>query len=153
MNRDDLIELVNIEFNYLDSTIASINELNDIIGRNQPDKFQMAAISKLMCDVYNGTENILKRFCKFLKIPIPSGGYSHTNLLLLFNNPANKNLPQFFDNDIFDDYKALLKFRHYVIHGYAFHLEWNIIKSSVIKIESIEKHFKENVFSFINSLK
>ncbi|MFH1049973.1 MAG: hypothetical protein V1779_03470 [bacterium] len=83
MTPDELKELINIEFAYIDLTNESIAELNSIIGAGQPDKFQLAAMSKLLSDIYNGTENILKRIFKYLDIQIPSGGFYHTELFLM----------------------------------------------------------------------
>ena len=150
MKVDEFKELIEIEFGYLDLTIESINELNMIIGNNQADKFQLAAMSKLLSDVYNGTENILKRICKYIGVLIPTGGFYHTELFMFFCNPPKNSCPFLFDEFIYSDFKSLLKFRHYVIHGYAFHLEWNIIKDSVQKIKTMLEHFKTNVYSFVN---
>ncbi len=110
-------------------------------------------MSKLLSDIYNGTENILKRICKYIDIPLPSGGFYHTELFLLFCNPTKQNCPLLFDDLIYNDFKALLKFRHYVIHGYAFHLEWNIIRNSVQNIEQMLNQFKKNLYSFLEELK
>ncbi|MBM2817409.1 MAG: hypothetical protein HW421_4171 [Ignavibacteria bacterium] len=152
MKAGELKELLDIEFGFLDVTLESITELNAIIGSKQPDKFQLAAMSKLLSDMYNGTENVLKRICKYLTVPLPTGGFYHTELFLLFCKPPKNNCPLLFNDLIFDDYKALLKFRHYVIHGYAFQLEWNIIKNSVQRTGFMISHFKSNVLSFLKEI-
>ena len=101
MNLDELNDLVNIELNYLDITLNNIIELNDIICTSEPDKFQLAAMTKLISDFYNGIENILKRFCKYLNVALQIGGFYHTELFLLFSEPPKENCPILFDNIIF----------------------------------------------------
>jgi hypothetical protein len=152
MNLEELKELINIEFVNLDLILKSINELTLIIGDSQPDKFQLAAISKFLSDIYNGTENVLKRLCKYLKIPLPIGGFFHTELLMLFRTSSTETIPVLFDDTIFEDFKALMKFRHYVIHGYAFQLNWNIIVNSVKSVDVILNHFKLNVLNYLTTL-
>lgn len=152
MTLDDLLELIEIEKDNILFTLSNIDELREIFGQKEPDKFQLAALSKLMSDLYNGTENILKQVCKFNNYKIPSGAFYHTELLLLFSNKPDINLPTFIDCLIFEDFKALLKFRHYVIHGYAFQLKWSFIEPSVLKLRFMTEHFLKNVEKYLQDL-
>ncbi len=145
MSHKELTQLIDIEFFSIESTLSSINELFIMIGDDEPDKFQIAALSKFISDVYNGIENILKRFCKYLNIKLPIGGFYHTELLLMFSNGNKFECPILFDDEIFDYFKGILKFRHYVIHGYSFQIDWQMINSSAIQIEPMVKRFKENI--------
>ena len=44
-----------------------------------------------------------------------------------------------------------MKFRHYVIHGYAFQIEWKQIKTSVNKINNTYSYFKQNLMNYLKS--
>ena len=81
---------------------------------------------------------------------MPSGGLHHTELLLKFSDTPSENCTKLVDDTMFEDFKALLKFRHYVIHGYSFQLDWNIIKHSVKKVDNMISKFMENTYSFLN---
>ena len=149
MNHEELEQLIDIEFINIEQTLSSIKELFFIIDDNEPDKFQIAAMSKFISDVYNGIENILKRICKYLNINLPSGGFYHTELLLMFSHLKEEECPVLFDNIIFNYFKGILKFRHYVIHGYSFQIDWQMIKPSAIQIEPMVIKLKENVRVFL----
>lgn len=152
MNSLDLVKEIKTELEYLDITIKDIVDINILIDKNLPNKTQLAAIVLYIAQFYNGFENILKRICKYYKITLPYGGDSHIALTNMFNNNATKPLPILIDDSIINDISSIRKFRHFVIHGYAFQIEWKQIKSSVERIDSIYHHFKNNVSEFILSL-
>jgi hypothetical protein len=149
MDHEELTKLIDIEFLNIESTLSTINELFFMIGNDKPDKFQIAAMSKFISDVYNGIENILKRFCKYLNIKLPIGSFYHTELLLMFSSGNKYNCPILFDDKIFNYFKGILKFRHYVIHGYSFQIDWEMIQPSAIQIEPMALNFKDNVQAFL----
>ena len=152
MNLDELKEMIKIEYSYLDIDVSELKSIHSVVADNEPSNTQKAATSQFISEFYNGTENILKRICKYKNVQIPSGGQSHTELFQLFSINTSQPLPVLFDELIIDDYRNIRKFRHYIIHGYAFQIEWNLIKNSIANIDSVYEHFKNNVKKFMNSI-
>lgn len=148
----ELIEEINSEFEYLDITINSINKLNSIIADSEPDVFQKAAMNQFVSEFYNGIENILKRICKYNNIPLPYGEDSHIQLFNLFVTDGNDALPVVFNPEIANEFKQIRKFRHFIIHGYSFKIEWSYIKHSVAKIDSVFQIVRHNIFYYLKSL-
>ena len=89
-------------------------------------------------EFYNGIEIILKRICKSKDVTIPSGGESHIKLFKLFCDKGHPKLPTLFTKEIEDEFIKIRKFRHFVIHGYSFNIEWLYLKDSV---KELEKHY------------
>lgn len=152
MKLQELTDEINTELKYLDITINSINELNSIIAENEPDIFQKAAMNQFVSEFYNGIVNILKRICKFNKVQLPYGDDSHIKLFNLFVIGGNNILPLIFNPEIAIEFKQIRKFRHFIIHGYSFKIEWSYIKDSVAKIDSIYQIVKHNISGYISSL-
>jgi hypothetical protein len=144
-----LIDEINNELGYLDITISSIKELNSLIAENNPNNIQIAAMNQFIAEFYNGIENILKRICKANNIPIPYGEESHINLFNLFVNESEKMLPNIFITEIVDEFKKIRKFRHFVIHGYSFKVDWSYLKESVTKLEQTYLIFKREIYRYI----
>ncbi len=109
-------------------------------------------MNQFVSEFYNGIENILKRICKFNNIPLPYGEDSHIKLFNLYVTSANTTLPIIFIPEIANEFKQIRKFRHFIIHGYSFKLEWSYVKDSVAKIDSIYQIVKHNIFFYLNSL-
>lgn len=149
MTAQELIEEVATEFECLDTTIGLVVELNSIIAGNDPDNFQKAAVNQFISEFYNGIENILKRICKFNNVPVPHGGDSHINLFNMFVVNNNSSLPVIFDAQIADELIKIRKFRHFVIHGYSFKIEWEYLKESVGKIDFIYQQLKQNLNRYL----
>ncbi len=143
MKRTELIEEINTELSNLDITVKSIKELYRIIADKEPDKFQKAAVNQFIMEFYSGVENILKRICRAKNIEIPSGGDSHISLFKLFCEKGNPDLPVIFTKEIEDEYIKIRKFRHFVIHGYSFKVDWSYLKDSVKELEVNYNTFKQ----------
>lgn len=152
MTIQQLTDEVTNEIQYLDITVKSINELNFIIANNEPDVFQKAAMNQFVSEFYNGIENILKRICKFHQVTLPYGDDSHIKLFNLFIINGSDALPVIFHPEIAIEFKQIRKFRHFIIHGYSFKIEWSYIKDSVAKIDSLYQIVKQNITNYISIL-
>lgn len=152
MKQQELIEEINIELESLDITITSIVELRSIIGENEPDKFQKAAINQFVSEFYNGIENILKRICKYNNITVPFGGDSHLKLFKMFTLTSEFNLPLIFNSELEDEFTNLRKFRHFVIHGYSYKIEWQYLKESIGIIDIVYNQVKQIINDYLESL-
>lgn len=153
MKNQELIDEINNEINYLDISINLIIELNKMIANNEPDNIQKAAMNQFIAEFYNGIENILKRICKLNNFPIPYGEDSHIQLFNLFIANSNNNLPVIFIPKVADEFKKIRKFRHFVIHGYSFKVDWSYLKDSVANIEPTYQIVKKEILHYSENLK
>ncbi|MFC2130768.1 hypothetical protein ACFLSQ_04990 [Bacteroidota bacterium] len=152
MKTDKLNEEIEIELKNIAKVINFIKETQNEIGNNEPDVIQKAAVSQFVSEFYHGVENILKRLCKFYQIHLPTGNSSHLELLNMFSYNNDGNLPVIFDNEIYADFSAIRKFRHYIIHGYAFHIKWDIIKNNVASLDGLFNKFQTNINALLKSI-
>jgi hypothetical protein len=148
----ELIDEINTEIGYLDLTITSITTLNDLIADLEPDIIQKAAMNQFISEFYNGIENILKRICKYNKVTVPFGDDSHFKLFNLFLYSDMATLPIIFIPEIVDEFRKIRKFRHFIIHGYSFKIEWSYLKDSVANIDSVYQILKQNIYIYLNGL-
>jgi hypothetical protein len=149
MNLEELNNQIELEILDLNLTVDYIKELYGNIGKTEPDAFQKAAITQFVAQFYNGIENILKKVCKYRQISLPYGANSHIELFNMFVSNNNDNNPILFPDMILDDFIGIRKFRHFAIHGYAFKINWEYIKSSVSRIADIFDYFKIELYKYL----
>lgn len=152
MNQQELIDEINTEFEYLDITIGNVAELNALIAGSEPDNIQKAAMNQFISEFYNGIENILKRICKYSNVIVPYGDDSHIKLFNLFVTGGNTSLPVLFVPEIAEEFKKIRKFRHFIIHGYSFKMDWLYLKDSIPQIDSLYQVLKQNIYTYLKSL-
>lgn len=109
-------------------------------------------MNQYISDLYNGIENVLKRICKFDKVEVPHGGDSHIRLFNLFVTAGDSSLPVIFTPEIADEFRKIRKFRHFVVHGYSFKIQWAYLRDSVEKIDFYYQILKNNVINYLNNL-
>jgi len=68
----------------------------------------------------------------------------------MFCDSNSLDLPFLFDESIKDTFTGIRRYRHYAMHGYAFQIDWDRIKNSILNIESVYQHFKNNLENFLN---
>lgn len=132
------IELINIEI----VTNEAIN-LFKTIGGKKPDNVQKTALAAFASQFYNGIENILKRIHKSYSIPLPVGDNWHIQLLNRFSRNSDYETPIKFDDELLVCLNDLRRFRHYFFHGYSINIDWNILKESIVELQSILDSFKK----------
>jgi hypothetical protein len=153
MTVDDLREEINIE---LESIVATLQELaslrSDVEGR-EPTVREKTAAASFMAQFYSGIENILKRISRFHSVSLPKGETWHIELFKRFCKPAYKNLPVLFEETLSVAISPYRKFRHVVLHGYGFQLDWNRMKEGLENIEGVFLRFKEKLLDYLQKLK
>jgi hypothetical protein len=141
-----LKEDILFEQNQLDIVISKIKEIKDNIT-----EINRAALATYLMNFYNGIENIMKRCAKEYYRKIPRGNDWHKRLLQQ-SCKSNKNKIPLLRKEIVDKLYNYLLFRHFFIHGYAFKLNWDKMKSLVDNINDLWIETKDCIAEFLKKI-
>jgi hypothetical protein len=101
---------------------------SQIIGVEETARrpWDAAAAAKLVADLSAGLENLCKRRMIFLKLQVPDGANSHSEMLTAFLE--DDDFQPSIDEDFALRLKKYLRFRHRFIHGYGHQVNWEIVE-------------------------
>ena len=102
-------------------------------------QLELAGVAALLNSFYNGIENILRQVFQAKSFPIPQGESWHRDLLL--SAAAKKVL----SDQLLEDLKRYLAFRHFFSHAYALDLFPERMKPLVKDAESVFIKFKAEI--------
>lgn len=105
----------------------------------QLSQLELAGLSALIHNFYNGVENILKQVFQLKSIAVPTGDSWHQELL---NKAKNKNI---ISGKLSEQLKEYLGFRHFFTHAYALDLNPSKIEPLIEKISVIFNELKEEI--------
>ena len=138
MSVDELIEEIEVEFEYIETVLKELEKLYKKPPEYEPELIEITGAGGLLHNFYNGIENILRRILKFNKIKQEEDKDWHKELLKKFYNKENNFA--FLDRPIYENLLEILKFRHFFVHSYGFLLQWELIRPLIKKaIESYPK--------------
>jgi hypothetical protein len=152
MPDQDLVTFIRTECENIEATINEIIILNNTLNNKQPSNIEIAAIAFFLSSVYNGFENIFKRFCRFHNIFIPKDNSYHLKLLNLFYNSKSGKLPVLLTEETIEPFRELCQFKYTVRKGYVNHLDWENIKYLIGIIEPSYMEFKKSLEKHIGPL-
>lgn len=151
MNADELALEVEIQKKLIKEILREIDKLLEDTNDTDPGAVVKTAAASFVCQCYNGVENILKGIIRYEEVALPAGDDWHITLLKLFKTTKKKNLlPSLFNDDLYTKINIMRKFRHLVLHGYSFQLEWKYIRRALyetpdliaVVLERIENYVK-----------
>ncbi|MEA3476388.1 MAG: hypothetical protein U9R23_08130 [Candidatus Cloacimonadota bacterium] len=143
MNFEDLKQEIEIELDFIESTISELLLILKDIDNKEPSTKDKTAAGTFLSQFYNGIENILKRISKYYNIELPKGENWHIELFKRFKKPSFKELPLLFDEPLATSLASYRKFRHAFFHGYGFQLDWIRIKEGIENVDIIYKRIKK----------
>ena len=137
MTKQQLVREIELELDQLRRSAKTAAQLA-AVSSEQRRPWDAAAAAKYIADLFTGFENLCKRRCRYLALPIPEGPQSHTQILDEFLNEAELGgtLPEEFAFRL----KKYLRFRHRFMHGYGFEVSWEIVDEPLRLIpETVEQ--------------
>lgn len=150
MNADELALEVEIQKKLIKEILGEINKLLEGTGDTDPGSVVKTAAASFVCQCYNGVENILKRILRYGEVALPAGDDWHITLLKLFKTTKKKNLlPSLFDGDLYTKINIMRKFRHLVLHGYSFQLEWKHARRALRETPDLMAAVLERIENYI----
>jgi hypothetical protein len=143
-----------LELSLLDHVAQQIESLGKDAEEGRFGERDTLAAVTVMMNLYNGIENIFKRTCRFRGIPLPAGGETHRELLSLFSesDSFSSALPVLVPPHMQRSMNQLRKFRHVIMHGYAFTLEKERIMIALQEAPALYAAFKKEVERFLAEL-
>lgn len=153
MKKENLIEEIEIELELISRVVQETNQLKERAATEDPEMLIKAAAGAFLMNFYNGVENLLKRIHKIQNVVMPKGESWHNEMFQRFCNPPFESLPLLFDAGVEKELIQYKKFRHLFIHGYGFQLEWHLMKEGVDNMSWVFEKIKENVNSFLSTIR
>lgn len=135
----DYKKRIEAEYEAIEKTLADIPKKPLF----QLSKLELAGISVLLSNFYNGVENILKQIFKKQSLKLPAGPTWHQNLITcaVAENIISK--------DLADKIKEYMSFRYVVSHGYAVNLKPERLQELTDNVLKIFENFKEEINKII----
>jgi len=113
---------VEIELEFLHRLLE---DHRDLLGprKGSPDSTTLLAIAALIHSFYTGIENVFKRISLEVDGSVPTGPRSHTDLLVLMEQPTRAR-PAVISESLGLRLGEYLSFRHVFRTAYSFQLDW-----------------------------
>lgn len=134
MKADDLRDEANFDIESIQQTLGPIDELVSQIGSDEPTIHQLAAFGAYLQSIYNGLENILKRFSNYHQVKIPEVANWHEALLRMFTEPPSQPLPAILTPELNEAVSEYRSFRHIFRKNYAMNLDWEKIQPLLVRV-------------------
>lgn len=131
----DCKERIEAEFEAIENTLNTLPEKK----LNQLSELELAGISTLLYNFYNGLENILKQVFRKNSLSLPAGPSWHQELVTL---SVKENI---ISHSLAKELKRYLAFRHFAAHGYAMNLNADKLEKLTCNVFSVYKQFKEEI--------
>jgi hypothetical protein len=152
MTKEDLLEDIDIQLESMETIVNYSIEVLEILKEKDGSIIQKTALASFASQFYHGIENILKRISKYYNVQVPSSSEWHSELMKRFSDPPYMNLPVIFNEELSNDLVNFRKFRHYVIHGYSFNIEWPRLRNNLANIQEVFIKFKNSLELFMQSI-
>jgi uncharacterized protein YutE (UPF0331/DUF86 family) len=126
---------IEAEYEAIESALSLLPEL----PLSKLSRLEIAGVAAMLHNFYNGMENIIKQVFRSKSIPIPQGESWHRDLLIA---AAEKGI---LSEQLLDDLKPYLAFRHFFSHGYSLNLVPERMEPLVGHAEAVFSRFKEEI--------
>lgn len=148
MDKEEILEEINIEIENLDRLNGEMNQLLAKIG-DKPSFIEVRAAGSILHDFYSGVEKIFERIALCVDKNLPKGEEWHSELLLQMAKPVKGVRDAILTDELVQRLKEYLRFRHLFRHIYGFELKWDRFKSLCIVMPDLLENLKYRLERFI----
>ncbi len=135
----DLKQRLKVEFENIEKSLAELPTLKPC---TEFSKIELAGVSALLHNFYNGIEKILKDILNFKDVDLPSGGSWHRDLV---NLSVEKEI---ITQETAQQLNSYLAFRHFFVHAYVVDLEAKQLEPLVKEVRAVYENFKNDLSKF-----
>ena len=142
MTDQQLEKYCEAEFENIETVMS---DLSSVVkdGSSEYSTPELAAIATFLHNIYNGTENILKRVLISKGLDIRKTPTWHRDLL----KTAHEN--GVINDDLYGTLSEYLAFRHFFVHAYSFNLNWEALRPLVDNLQDTLKMFRASIISYL----
>jgi hypothetical protein len=116
-------------------------------GTAEPDTVHRIAMGATLNSFYGGVENIFKRIAKGIDHKVPSGESWHRDLLMAMAQ-ATADRPPVISQELMEELREFLSFRHIFRAGYVINLKWERMAHLAFACEQTLDQFIAEIQSF-----
>lgn len=113
----------------------ALANLSQAMSRKDRSVIELTAAASFVHNVYNGIENILKQVLAARSIEVAKAGTWHQELLR--RSVAEKVV----SNELGEELKEYLSFRHFFVHGYGFMLNEEPLRDLASRLPAVWARF------------
>lgn len=142
-------ERAELELVLLRRLIDFHRSLLDKVRQTDPDETELVALAGILHSFYTGIESIFKRIALEIDGSLPSGMFSHSELLTVMSQPT-KVRPAVISEELYVRLYDYLDFRHVFRHAYAFELKWRKMSDLVLHCEETLDRLQTELEAFFS---
>jgi hypothetical protein len=147
---DNVKETIEFEIGEIESLFQLYKEeLFELDLEQTPNLLELTAFASVLHSFFNGIENILLTIAKNIDKNVPSDANWHKTLITQMTK-ENETRKPVLSEEMKNELKKYLTFRHFFRHSYSFHLEWEELKKLVIPLHQVWVKFKSEILSFLS---
>ena len=148
---DEIVRIkIEYEISRIEKSLRDVDPLLNLCKLKEPDIIEITAAAQVLHSFYNGIENIIILFFKYLNETLPNDIKWHKTLFeMAFGN--NLQSITIFSNDIKKRLEEYLLFRHFIRHSYSSELKWNQMKPLINELNEIWELIKTDFKIFIEN--
>jgi len=149
MDKEELQVEIKIEIENLERLN---NEMNKLLKQveDRPNFIEVRAAGSILHDFYSGVEKIFERIALAVDSHFPKGENWHMELLLQISKPFEEKRDAIISEDLLQNLKEYLRFRHLFRHVYGFELTWERYEGLCRRLEDTFGEIKIHVDRFLS---
>lgn len=151
MAKEELHEEIKVEIENLERLNKEMKELLIKVG-DSPSFIEIRAGGSIVHDFYCGVEKIFERIALTVDKSLPKGENWHIELLLQMVKSFEGVRDKIITEELLQNLKEYLRFRHLFRNIYGFELKWERFKGLCIGLEDTFRELKSNIEKFLQGL-
>ena len=150
MSNKAILNKIKFEIKQVDKLLNKYEDLIRKCKEKEPELVELTALASVLHSFYNGIENIFSLIAKGVDESKPKGSNWHKKLLIQMTESKDSR-EAIFSEELKDEIKDYLGFRHFYRHSYSFYLDWNEMKELILSIFDTWNKIKENLNNFVEN--
>jgi uncharacterized protein (UPF0332 family) len=143
-------EKIEHEVSRIEKLLNDAKPLLDLCKLKEPDFVEITATAQILHSFYNGVESVVILFLKSINEKVPNDISWHKTLFEIMFGQNSKNIT-ILNNDIKEQLRKYMYFRHIIRHTYSSELVWSEMEMLVKNLEETWNTIKTDFKLFIKN--